>query len=76
MDSVSHHLFSQLLSTGFCLFGDPGLLGRVPPVKVGQECLRQQDDQPGENFKQGMMAEGEYNKQLSVVAMNRMARDT
>lgn len=45
-----------------------------PPVKVGQEYLCQQDDQPGEErFKQGMMAKGEYNKQLSVVAMNGMA---
>lgn len=74
---MSHHLFLQLLlSTGFCLFGDPGLLQGDPPVEVGQECLRQQDDQPGETFKQGMMAEGEYNKQLSVVAMNGKARDT
>ena len=29
MDPVSHHLFLQLLlSTEFCLFEDPGLLGR------------------------------------------------
>lgn len=45
-----------------------------PPVKVKQECLCHQDDQPGEeSFRQLMMAKGEYNKQLSVGAINGMA---